>query len=104
MTDFSSRKQCDRCGAKFAAGKLFHIPWTSGLLCKDYIDKDRSLQQMFAEICSMSHDRRLHGPAPQTDLPDGMDMLVHILETDEKRTASSAPESASAPEAKDSGG
>ena len=84
MVDFSSKNQCDRCGAKHAAGKLFRIPWTGDCLCKDCIDKDRSLQQLFAEISSLRHDRHLHAPSPQTDLSDEMDMLAYILETDEK--------------------
>lgn len=84
MADFSSKKQCDRCEAKPATGKLFRIPWTGDCLCKDCIDKDRSLQQLFAEISSLKHDRRLHAPSPQADLSDEMDMLAYILETDEK--------------------
>ena len=84
MTDYSSKKQCDRCGAKPAAGKLFRIPWTGDCLCKDCIDKDRSLQQLFAEISSMTHDRHMHNPGTQTNLSDGMDMLAYILEPDEK--------------------
>ena len=84
MTDYSSKKQCDRCGAKPAAGKLFRIPWTGDCLCKDCIDRDRSLQQLFVEISSMKHDRHLHNQSPQTNLSDGMDMLMYILEPDEK--------------------
>lgn len=84
MVDFSSKKQCDRCGAKPAAGKLFRIPWTGDCLCKDCIDKDRSLQQLFAEISSMTHDRHMHNPRPQADLSEEMDMLAYILEPDEK--------------------
>ena len=84
MTEFPSRKQCDSCGARLTAGKLFHIPWTGDLLCKNCIDKDRSLQQMFAEISSISHERRLHDPSLQADLSDEMDMLAYILEPDEK--------------------
>ena len=84
MTEFSSGKQGDRCGARPAAGKLFRIPWTGDLLCKDCIDKDRSLQQILAEISSMSHDRRLHNPCPQSGLSDETDMLAYILEPDEK--------------------
>ena len=84
MTDLRSKKQCDRCGARPAAGKLFRIPWTGDCLCKDCIDKDRSLQQLFAEISSMKHDRRLHNPCPQSGLSDEMDMLAYILEPDEK--------------------
>ena len=83
MADFSSKKQCDRCGAKPTAGKLFRIPWTGDCLCKDCIDKDRSLQQLFAEISSMTHDRHMHNPGTQTNLSDGMDMLAYILEPDE---------------------
>ncbi|MBR3688791.1 MAG: hypothetical protein IKL85_06935 [Lentisphaeria bacterium] len=84
MTEFSSGKQCDRCGARPAAGKLFRIPWTGDLLCKDCIDKDRSLQQILAEISSMSHDRRPHNPCPQSGLSDETDMLAYILEPNEK--------------------
>ena len=84
MVDFSSKKQCDRCGAKPAAGKLFRIPWTGDCLCKDCIDKDRSLQLLFAEISSMTHDRRLHDPSRQSELSDETDMLAYILEQDEK--------------------
>ena len=84
MADFASKKQCDRCGARPAAGKLFRIPWTGDCLCKDCIDRDRSIQKMLAEIYSMEHDRRLHNPRPRTDLSGGMDMLADILEPDEK--------------------
>ena len=84
MADRSSKKLCDSCGAKHAAGKLFRIPWTGDLLCKDCIDKDRSLQQMFAEIDSLAHERRRRDSGPRTNLPDGMDMLAYILEPDEK--------------------
>ena len=84
MTDYSSKKQCDRCGAMPAADKLFRIPWTGDCLCKDCIDKDRSIQKMLAEIYSMTHDRHLHAPSPQADLSDGMDVLAYILEPDEK--------------------
>ena len=84
MADFSSKKQCDRCGAPPTIGKLFLIPWAGDCLCKDCIDKDRSLQQLFAEISSMKHDRHLHDPCPRADLSDEMDMLAYILEPDEK--------------------
>ena len=84
MTDFPTKKQCDRCGAKPTAGKLFRIPWTGDCLCKDCIDKDRSLQQLFAEISSMSHARRLHNPRSNADLSDEMDMLAYILEPDDQ--------------------
>lgn len=84
MAGFSSKKQCDRCGAKHAAGKLFHIPWTGDLLCKDCIDKDRGLQQLFGEIDSLVHDRHRHDSEPRTNLSDGTDMLAYILEPDEK--------------------
>ena len=83
MVDFSSKKQCDRCGAKPTAGKLFRIPWTGDCLCKDCIDKDKSIQKMLAEIDSLAHDRRRHGSGLQTGLPDEMDMLAYILEPDE---------------------
>ena len=83
MADFSSGKQCDRCGAKLAAGRLFRIPWTGDLLCKDCIGRDSSLQQMFAEIDSLAYDRHLHDLGIPTDLPDGTDMPVYILEPDE---------------------
>ena len=59
MADNRTRKQCDRCGVRPATGKLFRIPWTGDRLCKDCIDKDSNLQQMFAEIDSMAYDRRL---------------------------------------------
>ena len=84
MVDFSSKNQCDRCGAKPTTGKLFRIPWTGDCLCKDCIDKDRSLQQLFAEISSMKHARHLCDPSPQADISDGMDMLAFILEPDGK--------------------
>ena len=85
MTDLPAKKQCDRCGAKAAACKLFRIPWTGDLLCKNCIEKDRSLQQIFAEINSMAHDRRRRERGIPTDLPDdGMDLLSDILETDDK--------------------
>ena len=84
MVDFSSENQCDRCGAKPTTGKLFRIPWTGDCLCKDCIDRDRSLQQLFAEISSMKHDRHLHDPSPQADPSDGMDVLAYILEPDGK--------------------
>ncbi len=84
MADNRTRKQCDRCGARPAAGKLFRIPWTGDRLCKDCIDKDSNLQQMFAEIDSMAYDRRLRDLGIPTDLPDGMDMPVYILETDDQ--------------------
>lgn len=84
MVDFSSKNQCDRCGAKPTAGKLFRIPWTGDCLCKDCIDKDRSLQQLFAEISSLKQARHLHAPSPQADLSDGMDVLAYILKPDEK--------------------
>jgi len=84
MVDFSSKNQCDRCGARPAAGKLFRIPWTGDRLCKDCIDKDRNLQQMFVEIDSLVHDPHRHNSEPRTDLSDGMDMLAYILEPDEK--------------------
>ena len=61
-----------------------YIPWTGDLLCKDCIDKDRSLQQMFAEINSLAHDRRRRKPGPQTDLPDGTDLSMCILEPDDQ--------------------
>ena len=83
MTDSPAKKLCDRCGARPAAGKLFRIPWTGDRLCKDCIDKDRSLQQMFAEIDSMAYDRRLHDLGIPTDLPEEMDMPVYIFEPDE---------------------
>ena len=83
MTPFPSKKTCDRCGARPAAGRLFRIPWTGDCLCKDCIDKDRSIQQMFTEIDSMAYDRHLHDLGIPTDLPDGMDMPVYILEPDE---------------------
>ena len=41
---------CDRCHRN---GKTFRIPWTGDHLCKDCIDQDSGLQQMFAEIDSM---------------------------------------------------
>ena len=66
------------------AGKLFHIPWTGDCLCKECIDKDCSIQQMFAEIYSMEHERRRHEPGARTDLPDEMDALAYILAPDEK--------------------
>lgn len=84
MTDFPTKKQCDRCGAKPTAGKLFRIPWTGDCLCKDCIDKDRSLQQLFAEISSMTHERRLHKPRPGADSSDEMDMLAYVLEPDDQ--------------------
>ena len=48
---------CDRCHRK---GKTFRIPWTGDHLCKDCIDQDSGLQQMFAEIDSMVYDQQLH--------------------------------------------
>lgn len=84
MADFSSKKQCDRCGAKPATGKLFRIPWTGDCLCKDCIDKDRSLQQMLSEIHSMLHERHLHEPGCRTDLPDGADILAYIHEPEDQ--------------------
>ena len=84
MADLRSKKQCDRCGARPAAGKHFRIPWTGDRLCKDCIDKDASIQQMFAEIDSMEYDRRLHALGIPTDLPDGMDMPVYILEPEDQ--------------------
>ena len=85
MTDFPAKKHCDRCRARPASGRLFRIPWTGDLLCKDCIDKDRSLQQIFAEINAMSHDRRLRDRRTPTDLPDdGMDLLAYILEPDDE--------------------
>jgi len=80
MTDLHAKKQCDRCGAKASAGKLFRIPWTGDLLCKNCIDKDSSLQQMFAEIDSMSYDRHLNDLGIQTDRTD---TLAYIIEPDE---------------------
>ena len=84
MTDLPAKKQCDRCGAKAAACKLFRIPWTGDCLCKNCIDRDRSLQQMFAEIDSMEYDRHLRNIGIPTDLPDGMDVLAYILEPDDQ--------------------
>ena len=84
MTDFLVKKHCDRCGAKPSKGKLFRIPWTGDLLCKDCIDKDSSLQQMFAEINFLAHERRRHELGPQTGLPDGMDLSMCILEPDDQ--------------------
>ena len=85
MTDLRAKKQCDRCGAKAAACKLFRIPWTGDCLCKNCIDKDRSIQQMFAEIDAMSYDRRLRDRRIPTALPDdGMDLLAYILESDDQ--------------------
>ena len=84
MTDFPIKKQCDRCGARLPAGRLFRIPWTGDRLCKDCIDKDRSIQQMFAEINSMEYDRHLRDLGIPTDLPDGKDRLAYILEPDDQ--------------------
>ena len=84
MKDIRTRKQCDRCGAAPAAGKLFRIPWTGDRLCQDCIDKDASLQKMFAEIDSMEYDRHLHELGIPTDLPDGTDMHAYIIEPDDQ--------------------
>ena len=84
MADFSSKKQCDRCGVRPATGKLFCIPWTGDCLCKDCIDKDKSIQKMLVEIYSMAHDRHLHSPGIETNLPDEMDMIAYVLEPDEQ--------------------
>ena len=84
MTTFPAKKQCDRCGARLPAGKLFRIPWTGDCLCKECIDKDCGIQQMFADICSLKHGRRRNEPGPRSDLPGEPDMLASILEPDEK--------------------
>ena len=84
MTDYLVKKHCDRCGAKPAAGRLFRIPWTGDLLCKDCIDNDSSLQQMFAEIDSMAYDRHLRDLGILDDLPDGTDLSMCILEPDDQ--------------------
>ena len=71
---------CDRCRRK---DKTFRIPWTGDHLCKDCIDQDGDLQQMFAEIDSMVYDQQLHDLGIPTDLPDGMNMPVYIIEPDD---------------------
>ena len=71
---------CDRCHRK---DKTFRIPWTGDHLCKDCIDQDGDLQQMFAEIDSMVYDQQLHDLGIPTDLPDGMNMPVYIIEPDD---------------------
>ena len=84
MADIRTKKLCDRCGVSPATGKLFRIPWTGDRLCKDCIDKDSNLQQMFVEIDSMAYDRHLRDLGIQPNLPDGMDMPVYLLEPDDK--------------------
>ena len=84
MKESSSKKHCDRCGAKSTESRLFRIPWTGDLLCKDCIDRDRSLQQMFAEINSLTHERRVRAPGGPAGLPDRMDMSAYILEPDDQ--------------------
>ena len=84
MTDFQAKKRCDRCGAGPAAGRLYRIPWTGDLLCKDCIDRDGSIQQLFAELDSMSYDRHLRDLGVRTALPGGNDMRLSIIEPDEK--------------------
>ena len=71
---------CVRCNQKT---KLFRIPWTGEHLCKDCIDQDGELQQMFAEIDSMVYDQQLHDLGIPTDLPDGMDAAAYIIEPDD---------------------
>ena len=84
MADIRTKKLCDRCGVSPATGKLFRIPWTGDRLCKDCIDKDSNLQQMFVEIDSMAYDRHLRDLGIQTDLTDGMDMPVYLFEPDDQ--------------------
>ena len=62
---------CDRCHCKV---KTFRIQWTGDHLCKDCIDQDSGLQQTFAQ---------LHDLGIPTDLPDGMNMPVYIIEPDD---------------------
>ena len=83
MAATRARKQCDRCGARPAAGKLFLIPWTGDRLCKACIDRDSSLQRMFAEIESISHDSRSRKSGTPAGLPDGADMTAFLLEPDD---------------------
>ena len=84
MSATRARKQCDRCGVRLPAGKLFRIPWTGDVLCKECIDRDSSIQQLFAEIGSMAYDRHLRDLGIPTDLPDGMDLPMCIIEPDDK--------------------
>lgn len=71
---------CDRCHRN---GKTFRIPWTGDRLCSDCIGKDSDLQQMFAEIDSMVYDQHLRDLGIPTDLPDGMNMPVYIIEPED---------------------
>ena len=83
MTVTRARKQCDRCGAKPTAGKLFLIPWTGDRLCKACIDGDSSLQRMFAEIESIAPESRSRKSGTPAALPDGADMTAFLLEQDD---------------------
>jgi len=76
-------KPCDRCGARPAAGKLFLIPWTGDRLCKACIDRDSSLQRMFAEIESIAHDSRGRKSGTPAGLPDGKDVTAFLLDPDD---------------------
>jgi hypothetical protein len=71
---------CDRCNRNV---KTFRIPWTGDRLCSDCIGKDGDLQQMFVEIDSMVYDQQLHDLSIPTDLPDGMDTPLYIIEPDD---------------------
>ena len=71
---------CVRCNQKT---KLFHIPWTGEHLCSECIGRDSALQQMFAETDSMVYDQHLHALGIPTDLPDGMNMPVYIIEPED---------------------
>ena len=84
MANNRTRKLCDRCGVSPATGKLFRIPWTGDRLCRDCIDKDSNLQQMFAEINSIAYDRHLRDLGIPTDIPEGKDMSVYLLEPDDQ--------------------
>ena len=58
--------------------------FSDNLLQSIKMNKDASLQQMFAEIDSMEYDRHLHDLGIPTDRPDGMDMHAYIIEPDDQ--------------------